>query len=104
MIIIEGRIADRRVLIDGVELDPKPSQAIINHSPDGFSWGYCGSGPAQLALAILIKFIDQETALKLYQHFKFNVVARWPQGNDFGIPFDLEQWFAKNKSFLKDRS
>lgn len=26
---------------------------VRNHSPTGFSWGYNGSGPAQLALAIL---------------------------------------------------
>lgn len=26
---------------------------IYNHSPTGFEWGYSGSGPAQLALAIL---------------------------------------------------
>ena len=26
---------------------------IFSHSPSGFEWGYLGSGPAQLALAIL---------------------------------------------------
>jgi len=26
---------------------------LFNHSPGGFEWGYGGSGPAQLALAIL---------------------------------------------------
>jgi len=26
---------------------------LFNHSPTGFEWGYGGSGPAQLALAIL---------------------------------------------------
>src|SRR5262245_22144387 len=25
-----------------------------NHSPTGFEWGYGGSGPAQLALALLV--------------------------------------------------
>ena len=34
-------------------LSPTPSQGIVNHSPDGFQWGYPGSGPAQLALALL---------------------------------------------------
>jgi hypothetical protein len=43
------------VLVDGVKLDPKPSQKLRNHSPDGFAWGYPGSGPAQLALAILLR-------------------------------------------------
>src|SRR6059036_1653610 len=27
---------------------------IRNHSPTGFQWGYAGSGPAQLALALLV--------------------------------------------------
>ena len=26
---------------------------LFNHSPTGFEWGYAGSGPVQLALAIL---------------------------------------------------
>lgn len=30
---------------------------LFNHSPDGFEWGYGGSGPAQLALAILADFL-----------------------------------------------
>lgn len=27
---------------------------VIEHSPDGFEWGYAGSGPAQLAMALCI--------------------------------------------------
>lgn len=37
-----------------VPLDPHFSQQFRNHSPDGFEWGYGGSGPAQLALGILL--------------------------------------------------
>jgi Family of unknown function (DUF6166) len=44
---------------------------LSNHSPMGFSWGYRGSGPAQLALAILADhFNNDATALALYQDFK----------------------------------
>jgi hypothetical protein len=68
-------LKDRRVTIDGVELDPKPSQKLVNHSPDGFSWGYSGSGPAQLALALLLHFSTKDFALANYQQFKFDVVA-----------------------------
>lgn len=39
------------VTADGKPLDPRNDLA--NHSPDGFEYGYGGSGPAQLALAIL---------------------------------------------------
>lgn len=48
-------------------LSPQPSQALRNHSPDGFEWGYAGSGPSQLALAILLDFTgDKELTLNHY--------------------------------------
>jgi hypothetical protein len=47
-----------------------------NHSPTGPEWGYSGSGPAQLALAILCDALgDDERAQRLYQMFKFKVIA-----------------------------
>lgn len=56
-------------------LDPRLD--LQNHSPSGFSWGYGGSGPAQLALAILADFLnDDQRALALYQHFKFILISR----------------------------
>jgi hypothetical protein len=57
-------------------LDARPSQKLRNHSPDGFEWGYGGSGPAQLALAVLLDATqDQEKALKHYKAFKWKFVA-----------------------------
>ena len=47
-----------------------------NHSPTGFECGYGGSGPAQLALALLADAISDQTALEYYQRFKWKVVAR----------------------------
>jgi hypothetical protein len=74
------------VLVDGMALPLEPSLKLCNHSPDGFEWGYGGSGPAQLALAILIDCLgDQERALRLYQDFKWRVVARWPQESGWNI-------------------
>lgn len=60
--------------VDGEHLDPRND--LRNHSPDGFEWGYGGSGPAQLALAILADLFDDETALKYYQDFKRACVSR----------------------------
>jgi hypothetical protein len=34
---------------------------VTNHSPDGFEWGYGGSGPAQLALAMCIDALGGNT-------------------------------------------
>lgn len=59
-------------------LDPRPSQKLINHSPDGFEWGYHGSGPAQLALAMLydvVGFENKEIALCHYQKFKESFIS-----------------------------
>ena len=51
---------------------------LCNHSPTGLEWGFLGSGPAQLALALLADLLGDETALRYYQSFKRKVVARLP--------------------------
>ena len=87
---IQGEIATRQVWIDDKELLPAKSQKVCNHSPDGFCWGYCGSGPSQLALAILLEFTDKETALANYQRFKRDKVAGW--ADDFDETFEISDW------------
>jgi hypothetical protein len=96
MITYTGRIVskddifdyDRIVILNNGEvIDPKVSLKIVNHSPTGFCWGYGGSGPAQLALAILLVHLngDKQRALTLYQDFKLMVIARLPMGEDFEL-------------------
>ena len=61
-----------------IALNPRRSQKLYNHSPDGFQWGYGGSGPAQLALALLLDATNNpEIALAFYQAFKWERVAGW---------------------------
>jgi len=50
-----------------------------NHSPTGFAWGYGGSGPSQLALAILADLHSDAKALQWYQPFKWRVIAQLPR-------------------------
>ena len=57
-------------------LFPEPSQEVYNHSPDGFEWGYNGSGPSQLALGLLLEHCDEKTSLRLYQDFREDVVSK----------------------------
>ena len=65
------------VTVDGRRL--KPRVDLWNHSPTGFEWGYGGSGPAQLALAILADHCESdEQALNFHQRFKWAVVAGLP--------------------------
>jgi hypothetical protein len=61
-----------------VRLDPGPSLAVRNHSPDGFEWGYWGSGPSQLALALILDATgSRELAESFYQTFKEAHVGKW---------------------------
>jgi hypothetical protein len=72
---------------DGQKCQPLPLRLdLLNHSPTGFSWGYGGSGPAQLALALLADALaDDDRAVRLHQEFKFKVVACWPEGERWWI-------------------
>lgn len=62
---------------DTEALDPRLD--IIDHSPTGVEWGYRGSGPAQLALAILADYYDEDTAKRLYRAFMREVVAHFEE-------------------------
>jgi len=53
-----------------------PRFDLENKSPDGFNWGYGGSGPAQLALAMCADALgDDARAVRVYQAFKSRLVA-----------------------------
>lgn len=67
-----------------------------NHSPDGFEWGYCGSGPAQLALALLADALgDDDEAGNLYQEFKRRFVTKFAH-NYWTINLDaILEWADK---------
>jgi Family of unknown function (DUF6166) len=84
------------IFIDGEELDPSFSQSIFNHSPDGFEYGYNGSGCAQLALAVLLHLTDDIAWSKEnYQAFKREVIASL-QGDHFCLPINLvSDWIKK---------
>src|SRR6185437_10265213 len=57
---------------------------LVNHSPDGFAWGYGGSGPSQLALALLADALeDDKLALSYYQTFKWEKIATINQDIDW---------------------
>ena len=84
---------------DGQPLSPVPSQKLFNYSPDGFRWGYGGSGPAQLALALLLDVTnDPGLSFRLHQTFKRHFVAAW--GEKWQIcSDDIETWIAERKYY-----
>jgi hypothetical protein len=58
--------------IDGTRKRPLRIRLDLeNHSPTGFNWGYGGSGPAQLAVALLADATGNDLqAVELHQEFK----------------------------------
>ncbi|HMF28650.1 MAG TPA: DUF6166 domain-containing protein [Candidatus Cybelea sp.] len=85
-----------------------------NHSPDGFEWGYSGSGPAQLALAILADALkasvrknrsdwfdeaedDPRTvAVRLHQFFKREFIAGLARDRQWTITEEtVKSWIAR---------
>lgn len=84
--LIVGEHSSRRVWFDGVELLPGESQLVYNHSPDGFAWGYGGSGPTQLALAIALRLCTKKSNAKLvYRAFGRKWIAKLGKDRDFCV-------------------
>ena len=74
-----GRNGERR---KGVVVITVDGTLVRNHSPTGPAWGYGGSGPAQLALAILLVVADEATAERFYQQSKWSAIA----------PIEADRW------------
>lgn len=94
-LIFRGTPAARGAGAGSVTIDDHPLDAYFdecNHSPDGFSWGFGGSGPSQLAYAMIretlrrLGFPNDEAkyfSQRLHQKFKWDVVAKFPQNLPF---------------------
>ena len=105
----KGEWKTKKVLLDGKELKPDHSQKIVNHSPDGFNWGYNGSGPAQLALAVCMRLFGYRKKKLVsfnrlpFDHLGFqrDKITTLPSG-DFetmlNVPSILEEY--KNEDYV----
>ena len=74
-----SRTAPGHVIVLIIYTDHPPRQ-LPNHahdrSPDGFEWGYGGSGPFALAKSILYEINPEYTAHQwLIESFKWNIIA-----------------------------
>jgi hypothetical protein len=94
---LKGKISTGEVWANGKPILAKRSLEVSNHSPTGFSWGYGGSGPSQLALAILLRYISEREAVLLYHDFKWKFIATLPQ-TDFETEIDIREWIAGTRA------
>lgn len=84
----------------------RPLKHIVVHSPTGLEWGYGGSGPADLALSILVDYFGERPHLKgqyyelgrnsrawaLHQNFKWHWIARLPHAGGTITSDDIRAW------------
>jgi len=77
---------------------------IIRHSPDGFEWGYCGSGPADFAFNILSAYIGEQEAKcgGLYQTFKEAFVAKLPKEGGTIRRDDVMRWIEEVNEYRRE--
>ena len=83
------RFGDVFVVEDTARRSLPPRLDLRNHSPGGYSWGCDWPGSSQLALAILCDVYDDKKAIRLYQQFKMNLIAR--QNRDLPLRLTLGQ-------------
>jgi len=98
---LKGKISTGEVWANGKSILAGKSLEVFDHSPTGFSWGYGGSGPAQLALAILLRYIPEKEAVLLHQDFKWKFIATLPQ-TDFETEIDIREWIAGIRAETSD--
>lgn len=78
------------VTVDG---EPLPRRYdLLSASPSGFEFSFGGSGPAQLAVAMLAHAYTDEFAVEHYQQFKREVVAKLPEEGWTLRERDLDAW------------
>lgn len=66
----------------GVFIGGKPLASLVDPAlPSSYNWGYNGSEPENLALALLMNFIDPDEAIKHHKVFCAAVIAQLPPAN-----------------------
>jgi hypothetical protein len=92
----QGQVVDRNEIVtrNGELFDSKPSLTVHNGSPDGFAWGYMGSGPHQLALAILLSDTgNPKLALANAHRLCQDVISRYPKDGSFDLwSIEVKTW------------
>jgi hypothetical protein len=75
---------------------------VQKHSPTGFEWGYGGSGPADLALAILAYHLEMDgVSSGLYQQFKMAFVQNF--GEEWSLRRSVvDKWLTKRWSAMTE--
>lgn len=103
----DGVIARKEAIIAQIEATasaPPPVELVHRgvHSPEGFAWGYAGSGPADLAQSILSIETGEDVGPELYLRFRDDVIARLPHRTHFRLAAgDVREWLSANRELVE---
>jgi hypothetical protein len=94
LVTVVDELGEEKVLLP-TRISPRHE---VRHSPDGFQWGYAGSGPAELARAILVRAIegdDRARHPRCYQKYKAEVIQRIKR-DEFELSFkSVQEWYEQ---------
>jgi len=80
-------------------ITPTRSQKVWNHSPDGYNFGYGGSGPAQLALAILLDHTnDSILSVSRHQDFKWEFICNMNHPGGTITDKQIDKWLKEKQN------
>lgn len=103
----DGVIARKEAIIAQIEATaslPPPVELTHRgeHSPEGFAWGYAGSGPADLAQSILSLETGEDVGRDLYLKFRDDVISRLPHRTHFRLPVEeVRAWLSTNRELVE---
>lgn len=121
-------LVEVEIVEDGKAVSSYPLPHVVVHSPTGFECGYGGSGPADLALAILVDFFGESAAIPpsaygnydpsdktrdaigatqawaLHQDFKQDIIACLPQDDEWSVQeTDIQAWLRYRRALERRR-
>lgn len=86
------------LLVDEHDRVVRTVQHLVLHSPDGFEYGYGGSGPSDLARSIVGHMMVTDTPpAVIYQQFKRDFVEGWDRTRSpHVVTYDeFDEWFER---------
>jgi hypothetical protein len=110
----DGTVVCIHVLIDEAGKEKREMiKHVDRHSPDGFEFGYGGSGPSDLALSILSDFAktkyfrdNQDEAEKIedyYQNFKWHFIAGMSEPGGQITHDEILSWMIQGAPLLPEK-
>lgn len=80
----------------------EPLKHLVRHSPDGYNWGYGGSGPSDLARSIIGDTMGTDSPpAHVYQQFKGKVIASFDPTKGWRLTsYEILEFFKREFKYM----